>query len=152
MQISVSGGSAEANLRVLGEDLPVINFRGARITFPEGRVSLSYTIVTEGFEFMFRALVAVDAFRQFQGGRIRDDALDSTQPRVRSLIDAEVRRHLDPMVRQLILDNRRVMPGIDLASVLLGQQENDDDLVDVEIEEVTPQEAEGLRRRGINLP
>ena len=153
IRVSFTGSGAEARLALMDEEITVMNVTGASVSFPSGNVNVSYTIITEGFEFIFRAFLSLAEYGEAGQIRFPQDARDSRQPAVRAVIDSQLRSHLQPMIRQMILDNRHVIPGFDLSQVLLGQQpDSGDDLIEVDIIPVTPEEAEDLRQRGIDLP
>jgi len=152
IDLSLRGQSARADVQVLGEDITVLRISGGHISFPNGEVSLNYSVITEGFESLFRLFAVAATIQQGQGHRIRDDALNSRQPQVRALINSRVRSALQPMIRQLILDNRRAVPGLDLSRVLLGRQTGPSTEIEIELEPVSPQENEELQQRGIELP
>ncbi len=117
LKLSGREGGAQVRLHALDVDLPLIEVTGATLR-TGGQVQLSYELVTEGLETAFRALVAIEAIKSGQADQVGADAVDGRQPKLHALIDAAVRQHIEPLVRQLILANRGVLSGVDLAQVL----------------------------------
>lgn len=108
--------AANVELRIAGVDLPVVAVQGVTMS-AGGHLQFSYRVITEDVEAIFRLIAVVDAVRSGRGGEVRGDALDSHQPAVHAVIDAEIANSLEPMLRELILSNRRAVPGLDLGEL-----------------------------------
>jgi hypothetical protein len=112
------GSEANLDLRVQDQNLPIINVTRATLRYG-GAVEAQYSLVTEWFEGLAR-LLALQVARE--GNPELLQAMGGTtevrQPRMHALVDAAIRQHAEPMIRDLILDNRTVIPGADLATMI----------------------------------
>ncbi len=112
------GSEGNIDLRVLDENLPMINVTRATMRYG-GAIEAQYSLVTEWFEALAR-LVALQGAREGHPELL--EAMGGTtevrQPRLHALVNAAIRQNVEPVIRDLILANRSVFPGVDLATVI----------------------------------
>jgi hypothetical protein len=113
-----SGGTPNVNLRALGQDWPVVALSSIDLA-AGGGLSASYRIVHEDLGSAVLQLLAAAVVREnpLAAGEIRDD-LTVRDEAAHRLVDERIHTHLEPALREAVLQNRAVLPGIDLAVVL----------------------------------
>jgi hypothetical protein len=104
---------AQVRLRVAGTDLPVVWVSRATLLHG-GKLDLSYVLVNEVIGEAFRQLVAGGAVP----GTLEQATADPHSPAARAIVDKAVAQHLEPLIKQAVLANRSVIPGLDLARSL----------------------------------
>lgn len=112
------GSEANLDLRVLDQNFPMINVTRATLRYG-GAIEAQYSLVTEWFEALGR-LIALQSAREGHPELL--EALGGTtevqQPRMHALVDAAIQQHAEPLIRDLILANRTLIPGVDLVTMI----------------------------------
>jgi hypothetical protein len=113
LRMSFSGGPANVNFRLLDQDVPAVFVRGA--TFSNGgKLSVDYDVIDESIVNLIRIVIAEEARRQgrpVEGNLTRDGVM-------RALVEKAIKTQVEPLLRQLIVENRDAIEGIDLAKAL----------------------------------
>jgi hypothetical protein len=107
------GKHPRANVNVAG--IPAVFVSGVTF-FQGGALRVDYELVTEVFEELARILLAGEVVRE--GGYVGEGASEARHTRIRAIVDGIVHTEVEPLLRQLILQNRNAVPGLDLARVL----------------------------------
>jgi hypothetical protein len=113
VQVDLRKEDAEVRLRVADTDLPVVWVSRATLHHG-GQLDLSYVLVNEVIGEAFRQLVAGGAVP----GTLEQATADPHSPTARAIVDKAVAQHLEPLLKQAVLSNRAVIPGLDLARAL----------------------------------
>lgn len=115
LTLELSGGDANVDISILGEKISAINIR--RITFRNGGdVSFEYGLVTETLASLGKLLLMIGQLRTGQDMGVR--SIESNHEGIRQIIDEKLDEAVEPMVREMILSNKNLLPGLDLSSVL----------------------------------
>jgi hypothetical protein len=105
--------SSNVSVRIADADFPLIYV--SNVTFASGgHLQFSYLLVAEAMEGFWRSLLAAAAVASGQGDKVGADAPLYDQPRMRAFVDSLVHSEVEPMLKQVVLENRRVIPGMDL--------------------------------------
>jgi hypothetical protein len=106
-------GSTGAEVHIA--KIPAIFIKGVTLRHG-GSVSLDYDLATEAIESLIRLLVVTTKVRD--GRPVDPDELDGREPRMRKIVDGLVHTKLEPLLREVIVQNKNAVPGIDLAQAL----------------------------------
>jgi hypothetical protein len=102
------------DLRIYNVNFPLI-FLKSVVFSKGGALSFNYDLATEVVEAGFLSLLAKAA--QESGVQV-GEGVSYRDPRIRALIDDAIRKNLEPLLRDLVRANRKVIPGIDLYAAL----------------------------------
>jgi hypothetical protein len=115
LHMTFSGPSpfANVNFKMMGQELPVVMVRG--VTFASGgKLSMDYDVIDESIANLVLLILAQAAHEQGQvvhGELVKEGVL-------RGLVEQELKTKIEPLLRQVVLDNRNAIDGIDLAKSL----------------------------------
>jgi len=113
IQASSSRDEASVNLRVFDSDLPIAWVSTATLVYG-GHLQLNYVLINEALSAAFSELVRAGVIP----GTLDDATRDPNSPAAHALVDAQVAKHLEPLVKDAILSKRDLIPGLDLAQAL----------------------------------
>ena len=110
-------GAANVSFKLLNEDIPVVCISSATFT-SGGKLSMTYDVLDESIVNLVRTLVAEAARRQGRAvvGSLADGVM-------RRLVEKEVKDKVEPLLRQLVIDNKNAIEGIDLAKALTSTRQ-----------------------------
>ncbi len=115
VRIAFTGSGAHVNYTMLGTDVPAIFIHGAMLSHG-GHLSLDYVLAPEAIESLLRVIMVAAA--QQGGQRVGAGALDGREPKLRAIVDKEIKTHLEPLLRELIVKHNSAIAGLDLAKAL----------------------------------